>query len=183
MKKTKSTSFLYFAYGSNMLTEWLRERCPSAELRGSAVAKGFSLSFAKKSNDGSGKATLILSKGENVFGVLFNIKENELPLLDYGEKGYDRKKSFQVFSIEENQTFSTITYLAKKENFDRKLIPYDWYKALAVAGAIQNRLPDSHIETIRRICANEDLKSERKIRKEALNILYLSGFLYLLNKN
>ena len=33
-------SFLFFAYGSDMLTERLRERCPEARPLGAAIARG-----------------------------------------------------------------------------------------------------------------------------------------------
>ena len=52
-------SFLFFAYGSNMLTDRLRERCPDARPLGAAIARGYVLSFSKRSRDGSSKATLL----------------------------------------------------------------------------------------------------------------------------
>ena len=53
-------TFLYFGYGSNMLTERLRarERCPSAKCIGIAEVTGYALEFSKPGEDGSGKATL-----------------------------------------------------------------------------------------------------------------------------
>jgi hypothetical protein len=57
-------SFLFFAYGSNMLTERLRERCPDARPLGTAIARGYLLSFSKRSKDGSAKATLVAVRAE-----------------------------------------------------------------------------------------------------------------------
>lgn len=52
-------TFRYFAYGSNMLTEWLRGRCPSTEPIGIAIAANHKLRFGKRSIDKSGKATAL----------------------------------------------------------------------------------------------------------------------------
>ena len=81
-------TFIYFAYGSNMLTERLRmrKRCPSAEPIGVAEAQGYRLVFKKESEDGSSKATL--ARGEHsdkVYGVLFQINKAELGRLDAEE--------------------------------------------------------------------------------------------------
>ena len=69
-------SFLFFAYGSNMLTERLRERCPDARPLGAAIARGYVLSFSKRSKDGSSKATLLTTTDgakQDAYGVLFEI--------------------------------------------------------------------------------------------------------------
>lgn len=55
----------YFAYGSNMLTERLRARCPSAHPIGTGIAMGFRLNFSKRGEDGSGKAMLTKQSGQN----------------------------------------------------------------------------------------------------------------------
>lgn len=178
-KLTKET-FLYFAYGSNMLTERLRERCSSAKNAGIAVVKGYHLSFSKKSVDDSGKTTLVDQKSETVFGVLFGIDKNELSSLDEDEKGYDCIENFQVSCLEKQQNILAITYIAKKEKINDTLIPYDWYNALVLAGAIQHSLPSVYIETIRRVKTKRDPKPNRPTRKAALKVLALSGFAHLL---
>ena len=64
-------TFTYFAYGSNMLTQWLKVRCNSARPLRSACASGCRVAFSKKSKDGSGKAPLEPVDGEIAYGVLF----------------------------------------------------------------------------------------------------------------
>jgi len=44
---TSEETCIYFAYGSNMLTARLQERCSSARPLGTAIARGFVLSFSK----------------------------------------------------------------------------------------------------------------------------------------
>lgn len=61
-------TFLYFAYGSNMLPTRLLGRCPSARVVGTGVARAWSLAFSKASKDGSGKATLVTAPNSAVPG-------------------------------------------------------------------------------------------------------------------
>ena len=70
-------TFLYFAFGSNMLSNRLIARCPSAKLVGKAFVQDHALEFTKKSVDGSGKATLIERTGVITPGVLFEIETAE----------------------------------------------------------------------------------------------------------
>src|SRR5580700_1565214 len=88
-------TFKYFAYGSNMLTERLHERCKSAKAIGVAVAFGHRLEFSKRSRDDSGKATIVRSNKseEHVFGVVFEVVISERAALDKAEgvgTGYER---------------------------------------------------------------------------------------------
>lgn len=63
-------TFLYFAYGSNMLTSRLLARCRSAKTVGLATCLGHRLTFEKRSIDGSGKATMLGDLAHAVPGVL-----------------------------------------------------------------------------------------------------------------
>jgi len=86
-------SFLYFAYGSNMLTRRLAARTPSAVPEGFGYIEYFRLAFDKPSRDGSGKATIEATgtATDRVYGVLFRIETGEEGALDRAEgldKGY-----------------------------------------------------------------------------------------------
>ena len=50
---------LYFAYGSNMLEQRLKDRVKSAEFLLNAWIRGYEVRFRKMSIDGSGKADLV----------------------------------------------------------------------------------------------------------------------------
>jgi Gamma-glutamyl cyclotransferase, AIG2-like len=174
-------SFLYFAYGSNMLSERLAARCPSARPLGHAVARGFVLSFSKRSVDGSAKATLIASQdsARTVHGVLFELARGDLPGLDAVEGlgiGYDRDDAFPVMLATDGHEALASTYLAPVRARDDGLVPYDWYLALTVAGALQHGLPDSHIAGLRAMRIVPDPDPGRATRLEALELLRRSGF-------
>jgi hypothetical protein len=136
----------YFAYGSNMLTEWLRSRCPSARPSGVASAGGYKLAFNKKSKDGSGKAMLVAANdpAARVCGVLYDIPPDELAALDASEgrgKGYERVEDFEVRSEPHGEMIRAVTYMAAAGSIDPALKPYHWYLDLAVKGAEQHELP------------------------------------------
>tara|TARA_R110001583_G_scaffold183806_2_gene342602 strand:+ start:15437 stop:15991 length:555 start_codon:yes stop_codon:yes gene_type:complete len=164
---------LYFAYGSNMLAERLRERCPSATFKTLACADGWAFSFSKRSTDGSGKATLSASDGEKTYGVVYEIDPRELAKLDRAEgrgNGYERDDNFIVH--DQNHTkIKVFTYLAEPTSCDQNLIPYDWYWRLCLAGAERNSLPPLQIERIRQNRHIKDPELDRESRTKALKIL------------
>ena len=177
------TAFLYFAYRSNMLTERLQKRCPGATAIGMAVANNYCLRFSKRSTDSSGKATLVASPGEKVHGILFRIFDIERDSLDKAEdypNGYSRNDGFQVTRDSNSSLVDATTYLATK--IEPNLLPYDWYRALVLAGAIQHGLPDSHIETLCKTAWKSDANACRPSRLAALHVLESAGFGFLVRE-
>jgi hypothetical protein len=167
-------SLQYFAYGSNMLSERLKARCTSATAQKVARADNYALTFCKKSQDGSGKATISAATGGRVFGVVFDLEEGELLNLDQFEgagKGYERKDDFQVEIADCRKPLGVVTYIADPVYIDPNLKPYDWYLSLVVAGARQHGLPPQYIEAIEATLSISDLKPDRKSRLEALKLL------------
>lgn len=164
-----------------MLAEWLRKRCPSACPIGTATAPGYYLCFKKRSVDGSGKATLVRCEeiGQEARGVLFEIAEDERDNLDRAEgKGYWRNDDFAVLCSDHANQLSVSAYLAEK--CEDGLVPYDWYRALVLAGAIQHQFPEQYVKELRRVVIASDPDPNRKERQEALRILGCAGFAYLL---
>lgn len=164
------TTFLYFAYGSNMLTRRLRapNRAPSAvPVNGGYLARR-RLTFDKVSQDGSGKcdAHATQSKTDRVYGVVFEIGDSDRASLDKAEglgKGYE-EQTVQV--ITSAGTVSARTYMAT--NKDPALRPYHWYKALTIAGALEHGVPTAYVEWLRTFDSVEDQKSDRRAKNEAL---------------
>ena len=176
-KEHPNMTFQYFAYGSNMLTERIRARCPSAKPIGNATAIDFDLEFSKRSKDCSGKATLKSSPGRIVHGVLFTINRCHLWELDKAEgagSGYSRYDVFPVRPLNRATLVDTTCYLATDP--ENGLIPYDWYLALVIAGARQHRLDREYMDCLSRFDYMEDLCSGRRTRKHALKALRASGF-------
>jgi gamma-glutamylcyclotransferase (GGCT)/AIG2-like uncharacterized protein YtfP len=157
-----------------MLRERLcnKSRCPGATRLITAALPNFTLQFAKRSIDKSGKATIVPSNGSVVHGVIYRIPEAQLPQLDAAEgagNGYDRLNSMVVIETNTGAAHDTKTYIAN--SLEGALRPYDWYLKLVIAGAVQNGLPSEYIEGIRCTESLPDPDPNRKSRLEALRIL------------
>ncbi|MET3598366.1 gamma-glutamylcyclotransferase family protein [Martelella mangrovi] len=164
----------YFAYGSNMLTERLFRRCPSARALGGAFLEDHTLDFAKPGRDGSGKATIVPAADARVFGVLFTLEPGDCGLLDGFEgrgKGYDRLDDVTVCRMPDGRAVSAFTYMAPPAFRDPAFPPYDWYHGLVIAGAHEHGLPEDYIAGLLEIPFVEDPEADRATRREALDIL------------
>jgi gamma-glutamylcyclotransferase len=132
----------YFAYGSNMLTERLRERVPSAMPIGIGQLPGHALRWDKRSaRDASGKCDAEATglQEDVVWGVVFELDPDEKPALDQAEglgAGYLEKN---VNVLTDAGSVRAVTYYATDK--DPSLRPYHWYKALVIAGAREHGLP------------------------------------------
>lgn len=165
-------TFLYFAYGSNMLTPRLQARCPSAQPLGRAIARGWQVDFVKPALDGSGKAGLVAAMREEAHGVLFRVARQDLPALDKAEavgKGYDREDAFSVFSLSSSTEVTVVTYLPRQTRLG--LHPYDWYHRLCLEGARQHGLPPSCLARLEAVPAINDPEPKRPARLQALEAL------------
>lgn len=142
----------YFAYGSNMQTEHLNRFAPSARQIGRARLPDKVLVCNKASQDGSGKANLMPSCGDVVWGVLFEIASAELEALDKAEGGYERV-DVQVWD-EQTQPVAAQTYVSTNLTIDP--VSYDWYTKLIIEGASEHRLPDNYIDYLKRLPSRSD---------------------------
>lgn len=168
-------TFVYFAYGSNMLTSRLVARCASAQYIGNASVENYALKFSKKSLDGSGKATLVGTTNGTVQGALFEVEQSERAFLDKAEgSDYERVDDFIVRISSTGEEIVSSTYVAV--NTYDALRPYDWYLALVIAGANLHSLDVDYRRGLRLIKNTVDLNLERKSRLEALRALEIAGY-------
>ncbi|MCO8124682.1 gamma-glutamylcyclotransferase [Stieleria sp. TO1_6] len=142
--RSTDDSILYFAYGSNMLTERLRQRTPSCRPLGTAQLPGYRLKFHKRSTDGSGKCDAFHTGDPShvVIGVLFHICSAETQALDIAESlgsGYERRRVI-VNAQGSQERVEAELYIAMKTAIDASLKPYRWYKSLVTAGAREHGL-------------------------------------------
>ena len=160
----------YFAYGSNMCSPLLKDRVPSAEKYAIAALKGHVLKFHKISKkDGSGKCDAFETKSPEdiVYGVLFEISENEKQDLDRIEglgAGYEEKYVY-VNLLDEERGIRAFTYYATK--IDDSLKPYDWYKDFVVSGAREHNLPKVYIKLLEREESIDDSDKSRVDKNRA----------------
>lgn len=150
-----------------MLTRRLQERVPSAQFTDRALLPGHVLTFDKlapKSN--SGKCGIIENKRgiESVCGVIFDITEEELPLLDKVEgvgNGYART-SVRTYAFDRDEYVDATTYIPTLRQPGIK--PFCWYKALVIAGLEEHKFTDEYINRVREIETISDPDAERAKR-------------------
>lgn len=149
-------AFLTFAYGSNMPTGRLRQRCPSAMPLGVAELPGYELRWHKKSRDGSGKCDVVQASHANarVYGVLYRIASAEKSLLDRAEGLGTGYAEIDVRVRCNGAAMMAKAYQATAS--DPGLRPYSWYKAFVLAGAREHGLPGEYAAQLAAVDAIED---------------------------
>lgn len=151
-----SATFLYFAYGSNLLTARLRERTPSARPLGVARLPLYALRWHKRGADGSGKCDIVLNPdaAAHVLGVVYEVRREEKPALDAAEAlgiGYRAQELDVQLSAQPVRVWA---YLALQTHADA--LPFTWYKALVIAGAREHRLDADYIRDLEAAAARPD---------------------------
>lgn len=171
---------LVFAYGSNMLRERLRARCPGIVFAGRATLADHRLTFDKVSDDKSGKGALGAAAGEIVHGGLWQVPDDEMVALDDAEgRGYGYERSTIGVAAEDGTTCDVLVYRATKVR--PGLRPYEWYLALVIAGAMEHDLPGAYIDKLRAQPFDVDPDLGRKRRLDALAALKAAGRMEVLD--
>jgi gamma-glutamylcyclotransferase (GGCT)/AIG2-like uncharacterized protein YtfP len=152
---------LYFAYGSNMLVEQMRERCPSASFVCVAGLEGYRLAFtrtAKGNWKGCGVADVVPAPGQRVWGVVFRIDELDLGSLDRSE-GYrpDRESNaYRRIDVhvqrdgDIEKPLAAFTYVVCVPE-DPNPLPHRDYVGRIIAGARSWNLPEDYVRGLERI--------------------------------
>ena len=142
------------------------------------MIKGWKFSFSKKStwwdDEGNGKGNVEETKKseDKVYGVIFEIKdEEEKHLTEDIEKGYDQKKEW-IFDEKTNKKVKAVMYFKKKPT--KGLRPLDWYQAYIVEGAEENKLPKSYIIKLKTVKSKRDGHPEK--RKADVEMLRKFGY-------
>ncbi len=143
---------LYFAYGSNLDQEQMRERCPDSKLVGKAVLKNYKLDFdIFSSKRGGGCADIIPSSDDEVWGLLYELTEQDMKKLDAAEGvdgGHYRRI---VVTVEDNS--ERILEVQTYEAVDKKpfIKPTRAYLAMIKTGARQFNFPESYRKELERV--------------------------------
>lgn len=127
----------YFAYGSNMNTERMVRRCPSAVKVGNGILRDYALVERMY-------ADIEYNVGSWVHGVLWEIADDDLRSLDHYE-GYPKFYTRHLVDISfDGRTVNAIVYemtaTAKLERNDISYSPE--YRRICSDGAIMNEIED-----------------------------------------
>ncbi|XP_007547772.1 gamma-glutamylcyclotransferase a [Poecilia formosa] len=157
MSATSHGSFMYFAFGSNLLRERLQLKNPSASFVSTGRLKDYKLNFGLweehvENSWHGGVATIESCQGEEVWGVVWTLSNENLPTLDKQEGVSQGNYSPLEVSVETDQGVKQCrTY--QMNNF-HACPPSPQYKEVVCMGAAQNGLPKEYLERLQAIQTN-----------------------------
>jgi gamma-glutamylcyclotransferase (GGCT)/AIG2-like uncharacterized protein YtfP len=143
---------LYFAYGSNLKSERMRERIPSARREAVGFLDHHRLVCNKRGRDGSAKANLVRAAGHRVWGVLYRIERAHLTRLDGFESGYRRVEVDIRTAAGHAQRAATY----RSDRITRDPVPFDWYRGMILEGAREHGLPEDYLSVLEALPSRPD---------------------------
>jgi len=132
---------LYFAYGSNMDPDQMRERCPGAVPEGVAALSGYAFRINR-----NGVATVVPERGGIVRGVLWTLTPAHVDTLDRYEGVAVREYEKLRLVVDAGAPARALIYVASE---DRHGTPKAGYLERILAGAGHFRLPPDYVERLR----------------------------------
>jgi gamma-glutamylcyclotransferase (GGCT)/AIG2-like uncharacterized protein YtfP len=134
----------YFAYGSNMNWQQMKRRCPSSRFVCVARLPDYRFGITRHSRlRGCGTANIYPANGEEVWGIIYEVSDADLTVLDSFEDGY-RREILSFYPVEDStQPLDALVYVADiEQNVPR---PNPEYRRLIIEGARHWRLPESYV--------------------------------------
>ncbi len=160
-----------------MLIDRIRNRVSTVEKIQAFELQGFELVFNKAGKDGSARANLKPSVGNTtVYGIIQRFDLRQKPLLDRAEglgNGYELM-SFET--IIEGKQVEVHYYIARESKYLMQGKPFDWYWDYVYYGALENRLPDFHVEKIRKVSFATDKNEDRRKWHDTVLMDYRSTY-------
>lgn len=153
---------LYFAYGSNMDWDQMKERCPSARFVGVAELRDHRLAFTRRSvKRGCGVCDAVSHSGKVMWGAVFEIDEVDVGRLDMQEgyqpgrakNSYWRRECHVFLDGDNTQPMAVVSYFGDPQ--DNPPLPNSKYKNLLVLGARRWQLPDAYVKQLEAIEASD----------------------------
>ncbi len=151
---------LYFAYGSNLDPQQMKERCPSSRFECIAFLPGRRLAFTRYSRRrGGGVADAVEDEaGPGVWGVVYDISEEDLMKLDqcegyYGvgeDNAYDRELVSVLANGDEARGLEAFSYFVAKRSGEEHP-PSAGYMRQIISGAERWGLPEEYIDFLKGI--------------------------------
>ncbi|XP_066597482.1 gamma-glutamylcyclotransferase-like isoform X2 [Prorops nasuta] len=160
-----SNTFLYFAYGSNLLTKRIHLSNPTAIKKNIGFIKNFRLDFNYYSRRWRGaSATIVPTKDYTVWGVVWELDICNLETLD-GQEGVADKIYFPFYvdvQIPEGSILNCRVYqqcnipteFIKLKQLPQERKPSPFYLDTMISGAQENDLPLEYIKFLNLIPNN-----------------------------
>lgn len=167
-------SFLYFGYGSNLLSKRIHLFNPSAVRQCIARLDNHRLDFGYDSKLWKGKvATIVPDEGEHIWGAVWRINMENMKDLDRQEEV--ERNIYQPIDVrvqtENSENITCRCYMLtnqpvkipKGDSVPLERRPSISYLNVIINGAIESGLPDYYIEKLRTIEHNGIKADEEKI--------------------
>lgn len=146
---------MYFAFGSNMNPERMRQRKAFFTARVGAKLSDYKMSFSFRRPDGCGSGNIIPEKDSVVYGALYSLEDGGLEKLDVFEMvahGCYRREKVTVDTLE-GERIEAITYIVTEEFYQEGLVPRKDYLDHCLAG--KDVLPADYyafLESFKQVC-------------------------------
>ncbi|XP_011875189.1 PREDICTED: gamma-glutamylcyclotransferase-like [Vollenhovia emeryi] len=161
-----SGTFLYFAYGSNLLAKRIRLSNPTAVAKDIGCIKNFRLDFHRHSKRWQGtSATIVETENSVVWGVVWELDKCNLATLDRQEGVHDNIYRAMPVNVEtpSGKTLNCRVYqqcnnpeeYVKPEDYSMDKRPSPLYISTILKGAEENSLPADYIKFLKTIPHNE----------------------------
>ena len=139
----------YFAYGSNMNWSQMQRRCASAKFVCTARLPNYQFGITRHSRlRNCGTANVFPSPDANVWGIVYEVSEADLVVMDGFEDGY-RREFLSVSPVNGDASITALVYVAEIE-VDVPL-PNAIYKRVIIEGANHWLLPAHYLEMLENI--------------------------------
>ncbi|KAJ9592008.1 hypothetical protein L9F63_001447 [Diploptera punctata] len=161
-----SKTFLYFAYGSNLLSQRILINNPSAVRKGIGKLKNYRLDFGFPFSRrwGGCPATIVPHDGKHVWGAVWEICQSNMSDLDRQE-GVNENTYFPIevfveapngsnFKCRSYQLSSTAEGLEHEEPLPKERQPSEVYITVIKKGAEESKLPPDYVELLKNIPHN-----------------------------
>lgn len=135
-----------------MSEEQLKSRCPDAQFECVVKLADYELEFPRASKKrGCGVASITERPGSDVYGVLFNLSDEDFVKLDRAEGvavGAYTREQVEVEALDTVRHLAQ-TYIAVRA--DSPPLPSREYLDILILGAIEHGLPPEYVEGLKRI--------------------------------
>lgn len=140
----------YFAYGSNMAPNVIVTLCPGSRFLGAACLADYRLAFTRRSRKtGTGVADIVQAPGQTVWGVLYEIRDDELAAIDRKE-GYDWAYTRIVLPVRlrvGGPERTAVIYTVRSKD-PTEIPPSRQYLDRIIAAARRRGLPGTYIQQL-----------------------------------
>ncbi len=141
----------YFAYGSNMSREQMRERCRDSEFVCVAILHGYRFVYDGKSKTWGNRsvANIVPDSDGVVYGALYRISENDERNLDKCEGYYSGIYNKKVVKVKDlgGKEYKAMVYYREPLEEGK---PSEEYEKTVVNAAIELQLPEEYINNFLR---------------------------------